>query len=120
MLDKRNRAPALIRSIWAPQRASILETQRGRPSMARRSHRVDAIGTKTCQIMQRGRSNDILTANEHYIAVEPDFSDVDEAVRRFKDEGERQCIIDTAYDYVMSAHTYAHRAEAVLRELETV
>lgn len=82
------------------------------------SRHFDAIGAKTCQIMMRGRFNDILQPNEHYIAVAPDFSDADDAVRRFKDAGERQRIVDQAYDYVMSAHTYAHRAAQVRSEFD--
>ena len=84
------------------------------------SRHFDAIGTKTCQIMQRGRFNDILVADRHYIAIDSDFSNVEDAVRRYKDAGERQRIVDAAYDHVMSAHTYAHRAQAVLREIQAV
>ena len=47
------------------------------------SRHFDAAGTGTCQILVRGRYNDILTADEHYIPLEPDLGNVEEAVARF-------------------------------------
>lgn len=89
-------------------------------SKAISSRHFDAIGTKTCQIMLRGRYNDILRADEHYIAIDPSFADAPEAIRRFKDAGERQLIVDRAHAYVMASHTYAHRAADVRKALEAV
>ena len=73
----------------------------------------DAAGTKTCQIMFRGRFNDILLADEHYFALEPDFSNVDEVLRRFRDPRERSRVADAAHDLVLREHTYAHRMRQV-------
>lgn len=84
------------------------------------SRHFDAIGTKTCQVMIRGRYNDILTAEEHYIGIDPSLEDAAEAVKRFKDARTRQVIVDRAYDHVMGAHTYAHRAAHVRQILEAV
>jgi spore maturation protein CgeB len=84
------------------------------------SRHFDAIGTKTCQVMLRGRFNDILSADLHYIAIDSDFANLDEAVRRFMEPCERQRITENAYEFAMSAHTYAHRAEAVRRALESL
>jgi len=84
------------------------------------SRHFDAVGTKTCQIMVRGRFNDILTAEEHYIGVDASLADAAEAVRRFRDDGLRQAMADAAYEHVMSAHTYAHRARDVVRALGRV
>lgn len=81
------------------------------------SRHFDAVGTKTCQIAFRGRFNDILVADEHYLAVEHDFSNAEDVVARFKDATERRRVVDTAYDLVMAEHTYRHRAEAILRLL---
>lgn len=77
------------------------------------SRHFDAIGSKTCQIMIRGRFNDILTADEHYVAVSPDLSNAGDAIERFKDRTERSRIVQAAYDHVLSAHTYSHRAASV-------
>jgi hypothetical protein len=81
------------------------------------SRHFDAIGTKTCQVMLRGRYNDTLTADEHYIAVDPGFANVDDAVRRFKDAKLRDGVAEAAYQCAMAGHTYAHRAQAMFDHL---
>jgi hypothetical protein len=81
------------------------------------SRHFDAIGTKTCQVMLRGRYNDILTAGEHYIAVDPGFANIDDAVRRFKDAKLRDGVAEAAYQRAMAGHTYAHRAQAMFDHL---
>jgi hypothetical protein len=81
------------------------------------SRHFDAIGTKTCQIMFPGRFNDILVADEHYIALQPDFSNIDEVMRRFRDVGYRLAMVDRAHAYVMEHHTYRHRIAELLRQL---
>ncbi len=73
------------------------------------SRHFDAAGTKTCQIMFRGRFNDILVADEHYIALEPDFANIDDVLRRFKMAEERHRIGHTAFELAHEAHTYTHR-----------
>jgi hypothetical protein len=78
-------------------------------SKAISSRHLEAAGTQTCQILVRGRYNDILLPDEHYLPVAPDLSDVDEAVARFKDETERMRIAVNAHEHILSNHTYAHR-----------
>lgn len=82
------------------------------------SRHFDAIGTKTCQLMQHGRYNDILVPDVHYIAIDADHRNANQAIERFKDRAERARIVDAAYDHVMSAHTYGHRVEQVRVALE--
>lgn len=82
-------------------------------SKAISSRHFDAIGTKTCQIMPRGRFNDILEAGRHYLALEPDLSNVDDVVAAFRDPSLRRRVVEDAYDLAMSAHTYAHRVAQV-------
>lgn len=77
------------------------------------SRHFDAAGTKTCQIMFRGRFNDILVADEHYLALEPDFSNIDEVLATFRDPVRRQQVADAAFDLVRTKHTYAHRMQQV-------
>jgi hypothetical protein len=84
------------------------------------SRHFDAVGTKTCQIMFRGRFNDILEADRHYLALDSDFANLDDVLRRFTDAAERRVIVDAAHAHVMEAHTYTHRArkiETVLRQM---
>lgn len=77
------------------------------------SRHFDAAGTKTCQIMFRGRFNDILVANEHFLALEPDFSNIDEVLAAFRDPLRRQHVADAAYDLVQTKHTYEQRMQQV-------
>lgn len=73
------------------------------------SRHFDAIGTRTVQIMFPGRYNDILEAGRHYLALQPDFSNIDEVMARFRDRAERERIAEAAHAHVMAAHTYPHR-----------
>lgn len=77
------------------------------------SRHFDAIGTKTCQIMVRGRFNDILEADRHYISVDESLKDLDQAIEHFRDATLRRKIANEAYAHVMAGHTYTHRARTV-------
>ena len=77
------------------------------------SRHFDAAGTKTCQIMFRGRFNDIFNANEHYLALEPDFSNIDDVLATFRDPVRRQRVTDAAYDLVRTKHTYGQRMQQI-------
>lgn len=78
------------------------------------SRHFESIGTQTCQLLVEGFYNGILKADEHYIAIKKDLSNIQEAVRRFKDEGYRRAMVQRAYEYVMHGHTYAHRVESLV------
>ena len=78
------------------------------------SRHFEAIGTKTCQILIDGDYNGILQADQHYIAVNKDLSNIDEALEKFRDESYRTRMVEATYDYVLSQHTYAHRVERLL------
>ena len=79
------------------------------------SRHFEPIGTKTCQILLEGNYNGILKADEHYICVKKDLSNMDDVVRRFKDEAYRRLIVERSYDYIMSTHTYQHRVKALIK-----
>lgn len=81
------------------------------------SRNFDAAGTGTCQILLRGRYNDILQEDEHYIAVDPDLGNVEEALDRFEDPGERCRIGAAAYALAHDMHTYRHRIAALHERL---
>jgi spore maturation protein CgeB len=81
------------------------------------SRHFDAIGTGTCQILLRGRYNDILAPDEHYLPLDDDFANLDEVVDRFRDPAERERITSTALEFALDNHTYAHRVRQVSRLL---
>ncbi len=88
-------------------------------SKAISSRHFDAIGTKTCQILLKGRYNDILEEDRHYLALENDFSNIDDVMERFHDVDHRTMVIETAYSYVMEYHTYTHRINTVRAMLDS-
>ena len=73
------------------------------------SRHFDAIGTKTNQIMFKGRFNDILKENEHYFALERDFSNINDVMNSFNDLSCRKDMVNRTYEYVMENHTLQHR-----------
>lgn len=81
------------------------------------SRHFDAIGTKTCQIMFPGRFNDILKEDKHYLALKHDFSNIQDAMERFRDLSYRQKMVDETYEYIMSCHTYKHRIATIAKLL---
>ncbi len=90
----------------------------GRPhcpaySKAISSRHFEAAATGTCQLLVRGRYNDILDADRHYIALDPDLANAPAAIERFRDPAERRRIADAAQALVLDAHTYRHRLAAL-------
>jgi len=79
------------------------------------SRHFEPIGTKTCQLLLEGNYNGILKADEHYIPVRRDLTNIDDAIERFRDADHRTRIAERAYDFVMAEHTYRHRVEKLLR-----
>lgn len=78
------------------------------------SRHFDAIGTGTCQILVRGHYSGILGADRHYLALEPDFSNLGAVVERFRDPAVREGIVAAARELVLSGHTLHHRLESIL------
>ncbi len=78
------------------------------------SRHFEPVGTRTCQVLVEGQYNGILKADEHYISVKKDLSNIDDALERFLDDGYRTRMVENALEYVMSAHTYKHRVDAFL------
>jgi hypothetical protein len=81
------------------------------------SRHFEPIGTKTCQILLEGEYNGILKQDVHYISVKRDLSNIGEAIRRFRDGGCREAMVEETYEYVMAEHTYDHRVRTLLRTI---
>lgn len=78
------------------------------------SRHFEAIGTGTCQILIRGRYNDLLEADRHYLALDQDLSNVDDVLKRFRDNASRIQLVTEAREWALDAHTYHHRVRALL------
>ncbi len=83
------------------------------------SRHFEPIGTQTCQVLLEGRYNDILVADEHYIGIKKDFSNVQEAIDRFKDVSYRTAMVKRTFEYAMDKHTYRHRVQSILQIILT-
>jgi hypothetical protein len=81
------------------------------------SRHFEAIGTETCQILFPGRYNDLLVADEHYLCVQTDFSNVDDVLGRFRDDSLRSQIVRAAREWALEHHTHRHRVRALLDEV---
>ena len=113
LLDEEERREILNR-VFTPDRKAPFHTK------VISSRHFDAIGTRTCQIMTPGRYNDILQADVHYIAIAPDFSNIDSVLERLRDENYCQRLVDTTREYVLDCHTYAHRMARLEEILEEI
>lgn len=81
------------------------------------SRHFEPIGTKTCQVLLDGQYNGILKADEHFICVRKDWSNISEVVRKLKDQEYREQMVNRTYDYVLAHHTYRHRVDALLKTI---
>lgn len=81
------------------------------------SRHLDAIGTKTAQILLEGNYNGILQPYEHYIPLQKDLSNLDEAFSLIKDTTFINKLIDRTYEYIISAHTYENRMQTLSKEI---
>jgi len=60
-----------------------------------------------------GAFNGILRADEHYIALQRDFSNAADVLARLRDPDYRCKMTDRTYAYICAQHTYAHRIHRV-------
>ena len=81
------------------------------------SRHFDAVGTKTLQIMFPGRFNDVLRPHEHYVPLEPDFSNIDDVQDVLRDSDACTAIVNRAREHVMENHTYQHRIDSLTKAL---
>jgi glycosyl transferase family 1 len=67
---------------------------------------VEAAGTGTAQILFEGHYDGFFSADEHYIPLKKDFSNVDEAVAKFRDGEFRNRVATNALRLVREDFTY--------------
>lgn len=84
------------------------------------SRHFDAIGTQTCQILIEGRYNDILKADEHYISLSSDYSNLKDVLTRFSDQSYRREVSLNAYQHILDNHTYDHRITELLGAIDVI
>jgi hypothetical protein len=70
---------------------------------------LEAVATKTAQVLVRGRYSGVLEAGRHYIPVEPDFSNLDEALQQLREPGLADRIAQQAYEDVYESGQWRSR-----------
>jgi len=73
---------------------------------------------QTPMVLFRGRYSDVIRPDEHYIALEKDFSNVDAVLDRLRDIPVLKAMAERAYGHLVSSGRYSYRAfGAMLRDM---
>jgi hypothetical protein len=67
---------------------------------------IEAAGTKTVQLLFEGNYSGHFHPDEHYLPIRKDFSNIEEAMEKFRDRSYCNKLTDNAYDLVMQEFTY--------------
>jgi len=78
----------------------------------------EAVITKTCQVLVEGYYDGVLEADTHYIPIKRDFSNIDEALEKIRDDTLVNQIVERAYQDIYLSGKYSYRAFA--RQIEDV
>lgn len=70
---------------------------------------LEAVATGTVQALVRGRYNGILEAGRHYIAIEPDYSNLDRVIDTLKDDAAVAEIVEHARRDIVESGRYTYR-----------
>lgn len=68
----------------------------------------EAAALRVVQILYPGRYSGVLEADVHYLALEKDFSNFDDVMRRFADPAERRQITDRAYEDLVASGRWSY------------
>tara|TARA_B100000989_G_scaffold58902_1_gene40118 strand:- start:6298 stop:7398 length:1101 start_codon:yes stop_codon:yes gene_type:complete len=70
----------------------------------------EAIVYKTALIMFEGYYNDILHPNIHFIELKRDFSNIDEVLKKIKDDCFLQNMVDRTYKEIVESEKYSYKS----------
>lgn len=77
---------------------------------------LEAVATGTCQILIEGEYSGILQADRHYIPVREDYSNVDEALEKLRDDTLVEKMTRTAMDEIVTSGRYSY--SGFVKEIE--
>lgn len=75
---------------------------------------LEAVMTRTGQILVEGEYGGVLKADTHYIELKRDFSNLDEVIEAIGDEGFRAQMTERAYHDVVASGAYSYKSFADL------
>jgi len=129
VLDRRGEVRARIRELLAAQPAiGFEEVARELPDgwdswrfFAISPRHLEAVVTKTTQVLVEGTYSGVLEPDRHYIPLRRDFANLDEVLERLHDHGLLQETADRAYEeiYLGGEYTYGDFARAIREALQT-
>jgi hypothetical protein len=70
----------------------------------------EAAAMRTAMVLIRGRYSGLLKPDEHYIALEPDYSNIDCVLERIQDVPALQAMAERAYQHLIATDAYSYRA----------
>lgn len=81
---------------------------------------LEAVVTKTAQILVRGQYSGVLQPERHYVPIAPDFSDLDDALEQVRDIAHMKRIAERVYEdvYLSGLYTSARLTDLVETVLE--
>ncbi len=81
---------------------------------------LEAVVTKTCQVLVEGRYDGVLQPMRHYIPLRPDFANLDEVMDHLKDPSLLQGIAERAHKDIVESGLYTYRrfAQEIERAME--
>lgn len=71
---------------------------------------LEAVMTRTCQVLVEGEYAGVLEAGTHYIALKRDMSNVDDVLKTLKRDELRAPMVERAYQDVVASGRYSYRA----------
>ena len=81
---------------------------------------VEAAGTRTVQILFEGRYDDYFQPDVHYIPLKKDFSNADDAIRKFRDPQVCEALTDNAYRVASEQLTYDRLIDRLADRVEAL
>jgi hypothetical protein len=97
-----------------------LRYERFRPFIAKREEEInmgqisprmfEAAATRTAMVLIRGRYSGLLKPHEHYIPLEPDYSNLDDTLEIIKDLPALEAMVERAYQDLVATDAYSYSA----------
>lgn len=78
----------------------------------------DAIVARSAQVLIRGHYRGVLRADEHYLPISPDLSDLEDVLRLTRDVGRIQALADRCHEEIYGSGRFTYRAFARVLEEE--
>ncbi len=69
---------------------------------------LDAVLTRTCQVLVQGGYSGVLKPDLHYLEIKRDFSNADEVLEQMRDEQARMAIVERAYRDIVESGRYSY------------